>query len=203
NLFRNPRFHTVNQLQLAALDRLLAHAAAAGHAADRVLDLPCGTGRLLPGLATRATRIVGCDIALPMLLEAGKKAPRTATGGTHLMAGNAEQLPFADGTFDAVVSCRFLRHVPRSMRVSLMREMGRVTCAWVIVDPRWACHPRYLREFARGLLSLPWRLPNYGLTRRTLAAELAAAGLHLERVECLSPDSCTFLALARKTGSRA
>jgi ubiquinone/menaquinone biosynthesis C-methylase UbiE len=198
NLFRNRRFQTVNQQQLAALRRLIDHAAGEGGPIRRVLDLPCGTGRLFPELAEYATEIVGCDIALPMLIEAEKKACLSQSGSPRLLVGNAECLPFADGSFDAVVSCRFLRHIPRALRIAMMREMARVTRGWVIVDPRSAWHRQYVEEFVRGALSIPWRLPNYGLTRGGLARELRAASLRLERIERPYPGACGFLALARR-----
>src|SRR5262245_53169932 len=50
-LFRRDRFADKNERQLAALGRLLDHAEAVGRPIRRILDLPCGTGRLLPALA--------------------------------------------------------------------------------------------------------------------------------------------------------
>jgi ubiquinone/menaquinone biosynthesis C-methylase UbiE len=200
-LFGNERFRRKNERQLAALGALLDHAAAAGHPVRRILDLPCGTGRLLPELARRQLETIGCDIALPMIEQATAKARALGARQAAFMLGDAEDLPFPDGHFDAVVSCRFLRHVPRATRIVLLREMRRVTRCWVIVDPRTAFHPQYVRRTLRGLLSLPWRLPNYGLTRRGLTAELRAAGLRLERIQHLqATGSPSYLALARRDG---
>jgi SAM-dependent methyltransferase len=197
NLLRLNGFEALNQRQLEALDRLLTHAGG-GRPLERALDLACGTGRLWLALAPRARQIVGCDIALPMLAEAEKKARLTLNVSARLLAGDAERLPFADGSFELVLSCRFLRHIPRPLRVAILREMARVSSSWVIVDPRYALHPQFLRDYARGLLSIPWRLPNYGHTCGSLDRELRTAGLQLERLEFLSPSSCQFLALARK-----
>lgn len=200
NLFRNERFRTVNEQQLAALERLLEHTAAAGHPVRRVLDLACGTGRLFPALLKDDRRVVGCDLSLAMLTEADRKV-RLQTGDratAGLVVGDGERLPFADGSFDAVVSCRFMRHVPALQRILLLREMARVSRRWVIVDPRFALHPLYARDYLRGLLSIPWRLPNYGFTRPGLERELRDGGLSLERIEPLHPGSGSFLALARR-----
>src|SRR4051794_18069306 len=196
NLLRLQGFAALNQRQLAALGRLLSYAGGE-QPLGQVLDLACGTGRLWPELGRHAAEIVGCDIALPMLAEAEEKARLAPAGRIWLLSGDAERLPFADGTFDLVVSSRFLRHIPRRLRIAILREMARVSRAWVVVDPRQAWHPQYLRDFGRGLFSIPWRLPNYGHTGASLKRELRAAGLRLERVETLAPDSCQFLALAR------
>ncbi len=63
--------------------------------ADRVLELGCGTGRLL--LKARARSRVGVDVSRRMVAQA-------CAQGLRAIAGSAEALPFADDTFDAVLS---------------------------------------------------------------------------------------------------
>lgn len=67
-----------------------------------VLDIGCGTGRLLasvnkdyPGL-----KLTGIDLAFQMLRQAADRLPADA----QLVQGDAEQLPFADHYFDLVLS---------------------------------------------------------------------------------------------------
>jgi SAM-dependent methyltransferase len=69
---------------------------------ERLLDVPSGTGRLAAGLAARAGSYVGCDVSPAML------ACFTATR----VAADAGRLPFADDSFDVVVCCRLLHHLP-------------------------------------------------------------------------------------------
>jgi SAM-dependent methyltransferase len=71
-------------------------------AGERVLDVACGTGTLAREVAPRtgATGFVtGLDPNAGMLEVAKQLAP-----GVEWRQGNAESLPFADQTFDAVVS---------------------------------------------------------------------------------------------------
>ena len=71
-------------------------------AAERVLDVGCGTGTLLALLGDRQPGVEACgvDLSPEMLNVAAGKVP----AHVRLLVGNAESLPFADGSFDAVVS---------------------------------------------------------------------------------------------------
>ncbi len=85
----------------------------------RVLDAPCGTGRLQPYLQERSDKIVSLDVSAAML---GEHPPG------HRLQGSNLALPFADRTFDAVVCCRLFHHLrDDDQRRSLLRELLRVT----------------------------------------------------------------------------
>jgi demethylmenaquinone methyltransferase/2-methoxy-6-polyprenyl-1,4-benzoquinol methylase len=70
---------------------------------DRALDVCCGTGDLALELARRVGpggSVVGCDFSAPMLDIARDKA--AATPWVRFEWADALQLPYDDGTFDAV-----------------------------------------------------------------------------------------------------
>jgi SAM-dependent methyltransferase len=73
----------------------------------RVLDLGCGVGALLPHLDRVAPRalVVGLDRAEGMVALGPRDFP--------LLVGDAAELPFAAGSFDAVVMAFMLFHLPR------------------------------------------------------------------------------------------
>jgi len=86
---------------------------------DRILDLGCGTGMLLSPLERRAKLVVGVDMSAEMLRTAKKRAGRAL-----LILADADHLPFADGSFDMVVSVTLLQNMPDPGKT--VRELARV-----------------------------------------------------------------------------
>jgi ubiquinone/menaquinone biosynthesis C-methylase UbiE len=70
---------------------------------DRVLDVACGSGNAAIPAAVAGGEVTGLDIT-PELFEAGRR--RAAEAGVEIdwVEGDAEQLPFDDGSFDIVLS---------------------------------------------------------------------------------------------------
>ena len=105
--------------------------------ARRVLDAPCGAGRLLPRLARLAPagRTVGLDVSAPMLAAARAALPPASGGppGASLVRGDVLRLPFADGSFDAVVCCRLLHHLADAELARAVAELVRVSADLVVV----------------------------------------------------------------------
>src|SRR5579885_3026668 len=80
----------------ATLDRM------APREGESVLDLGCGTGVLLDRLrrGVRQRALAGVDLSREMLAV----ARRRLGAGVRLMQARAEALPFAEGSFDVIVS---------------------------------------------------------------------------------------------------
>ena len=99
----------------------------------RVLDLPCGTGRLLPLLLARGYRYVGADSS-PHMVEAtrNKLAAHTAQSEASPRAETQVEdvtgMTFDDDSFDATVVNRLFHHFTiRETRVAALKELRRVT----------------------------------------------------------------------------
>ena len=88
-------------------EQILPMAAAYLDGFGEVLDIGTGEGQLAR-LAARggATRVIGLDPTDHQVLE----ATRRGGGPAYLRAGAAE-LPFHDGSFDAVVACLVFEHI--------------------------------------------------------------------------------------------
>ena len=77
----------------------------AGRAPSRVLEVGCGTG----ALASRMARDIGCAVVAVDSSSAMVDAARSA--GVDARIGTVEQLPYANGAFDAAVAAWMLYHV--------------------------------------------------------------------------------------------
>lgn len=87
--------------------------------ADSVLDVGCGTGLFLDEIIEKGKFVVGTDFSFKMLAKAEKQ-----TNFASLVLADADNLPFQDGIFDAVVSLTLLQNMPDPTRT--VREMSRV-----------------------------------------------------------------------------
>jgi ubiquinone/menaquinone biosynthesis C-methylase UbiE len=90
----------------------------------RVLDVACGPGFLTMAFATRCRNAVGVDATEPFLAMARAEAEHRGLGNVEFRTGNAEQLPFGDGSFDLVACRAAFHHFARPERV--LAEMSRV-----------------------------------------------------------------------------
>jgi SAM-dependent methyltransferase len=90
----------------------------------RVLDAACGTGNLAVIAARRGCRVDGLDIATNLIAQARERA-RGDGLAIEFAEGDAEAMPYEDGTFDAVVSMYGVMFAPRPDRV--VSELCRVT----------------------------------------------------------------------------
>ncbi len=81
--------------------------AAGARFGTRLLDLACGTGVVAAGALMRGCTVVGADFAEEMVAQAARRWP-----GAEFRCCDAEEMPFADAHFDAVVSNFGFIHFP-------------------------------------------------------------------------------------------
>ena len=163
-----PRYDLLNHLLSFGVDRLwrrrMVGVVAAGTPAA-ILDVAAGTGDVAVALARRlpAARITGIDLSGEMLaVGRGKVARRGLCDRIELVQGDAEQLPFPDGTFDAVTIGFGIRNfgsieagLAEAFRV--LRPGGRL-CILEFSTPRGRCFGPLYRFYFHRILPLVGRL---------------------------------------------
>jgi ubiquinone/menaquinone biosynthesis C-methylase UbiE len=178
-----------------AVHRLvLERCAQVATAPRRMLDVGCGTGRLLRSARSffPRTSLVGVDVSGGMLSIAAAGA---ASARMSLVLGAAERLPFGDATFDVVTATLTYRHwTDQAAGVS---EVGRVLAHGGVFGLAAILPSRSSRRQSpskRRWANLP----------QPLAEALACAGLRTDRVEevvCLGVIPEVTFVRARRTAA--
>lgn len=92
---------------------------------ERVLDLATGTGITAIAARERGAVVTGVDLTPELLAVARSKAKEAGFGDIDFREGDAEALPFADATFDVVISTCGHMFAPDQQQVAA--ELARVT----------------------------------------------------------------------------
>jgi len=121
-----------NRRELLAVARALERAGASG----RLLDCPCGAGRLVPTLLERAPHVTAVDLSPTMVAEAQDAlAAQAKAGRVDFAVASADRLPFEDGAFDTVVCHRLLHHLAEPAdRAAVLKELRRVAQRRVVLS---------------------------------------------------------------------
>lgn len=108
---------------------------------SRVLDLPCGTGRLVPLLAGAGFRVTAADVSPSMLQLARSNWQAAQTKASAAMAPvrfeqrDAMETKYSDGEFDGVICHRLFHHFNEpETRVTALKELRRICSGLVIVS---------------------------------------------------------------------
>src|SRR5262245_36289908 len=104
------------------LDEIVARAALRGN--ERVLDVGCGAGHTALALAGGAAEVIALDLTEQMLATAAGLARDRGVTNVWFKRGRAEELPFADASFDVVTSRLCAHHYADP--VAATREAARV-----------------------------------------------------------------------------
>jgi SAM-dependent methyltransferase len=174
---------------------------------SRVLDLPCGTGRLTRLLVSRGYRVTGADVSEAMLSHArenyqayqkqqGGKAPNVQFEVRDVLATG-----FNNDQFDGVACIRLFHHFAEAeTRRRALRELRRICRGPIVVT--------FLNSFALDRYGSWLKAKLRGKTRdsqlpipfKTFAADVEAAGLQIDKriAAHWGISSRWFLALSRR-----
>ena len=132
--------------------RLIRSLAGQGGSVASILDVPCGTGRLRGGTMTAVgtggvlPNWTGVDVSHEMLTQVNAE-------GAALVRASADALPFPDRSFDLVLCCRLLHHLPEAgQRRAVLAELARVGQRYVIASYWDASSYQAWRRRTKGVL---------------------------------------------------
>jgi SAM-dependent methyltransferase len=182
--------------------------------AKLALELGCGTGVFLERAAATGARLVAIDLSQPLLQRAGERmagSPRV-----RFVCGNAEAMPYADSTFDAVYGSSVLHHLDldRALRevFRVLRPGGRAAFAEPnLLNPQVAF---MFKAFTRFRAKRALRQAGYvessiqpfdflhPATPPALVAGVARASEFLERLPLVREFTGSFLVVGRKPEDR-
>lgn len=135
-----------------AVEQLLKHVALGA----QVLDVPVGTGRLLPFLNARRAHVQGLDISPDMLAIA--RASADAIGmSAQLEVGDIRHIPFDNEAFDLVSCLRFLNWIDTDDMRRVVRELARVSRDKLLLGIRYLPNLRELPGHEQAAVRLTMR----------------------------------------------
>lgn len=154
--------------------RILLEQAALQHG-YRVLDIGCGTGTFAISIKQRYpnVEVVGLDPDPKALARAARKAKR-ARVAVQFDRGFADELPYANDSFDRVLSSFMFHHLHSEVKEATLREVRRV------LAPSGSLH---LADFEQsgGLMGAHMAAHLKDSTEKRLVAFMQHAGLAASR----------------------
>ena len=106
------------------LDRAILTAISVPGNAKNILEVGSGDGLIL-----NALRQCGYD---PVAFDISGKALKHLQG-SKLVMGTANQLPFSSNSFDLVLACEVLEHIPNPIYKSVLDEIKRVAKKYILI----------------------------------------------------------------------
>jgi SAM-dependent methyltransferase len=150
---------------------------------DHIADIGCGTGRLIPLLASQAAHVYACDLSASSIALLQAKCQRESWGAkvTPGVASMTDRLDLAPGSLDAVFNMQAYMLVPESSRRATLQEAARILkpggrlFLQVYAHPTWILDPDCPKEHV-GDNGVYYRC----FDRDDLRAELVGAGWQVE-----------------------
>jgi ubiquinone/menaquinone biosynthesis C-methylase UbiE len=146
----------------------------------RLLDVGCGTGRILRQLATTHPRLRFHGVDLSPFYVRRARHNLADVAEVSLAVENGEALPYADATFDIVTSVYLFHELPRNARRNVIAEMARVVRPGGLIVIEDSAQRADSPDIAEALDNFPaeFHEPFFAdYLRDDLAAALESAGL--------------------------
>jgi SAM-dependent methyltransferase len=97
------------------------------HGSKSVLDLGCGTGCHIVHMAQKGLQVTGLDNAPTALKLTGEWLQEKGFAARLVLSDMQNPLPFADQSFDAVLSTQVIHHARLKTVIQIAKEIDRIT----------------------------------------------------------------------------
>ncbi|MCB1790237.1 MAG: class I SAM-dependent methyltransferase [Gammaproteobacteria bacterium] len=170
----------------------------------RVLDLPCGSGRVARYLDDAGFRVEAADASQHMTDLARTIALANGQRQIAFSIRDVFDTAYAPATFDAVICNRLLHHYRSAeLRIQALQELRRITRGPIITFYFLRTPLSWLTFDLRNRLSHRTPADRIPVSRRQLDEEAAEAGLRVRRIlhvrAPLSPQSYVILEPGKDT----
>lgn len=164
----------------------------------RILDVGCGSGRLMTLLDTRGAQTAGVDISQAY-------TDRARSRGLDVQCASMLRLPFPELSFDAVVSYFSLDYVPRKEKVRVLREQYRILrSGGTVVLVCWHAKAETPERITLPLLGEEFVLyPEQQEVIAEIMTESGFNGCHISASKCTDEEVGDILAATNNPGLRA
>lgn len=147
---------------------------------DSILDVGCSYGDQAMRIAKQGLKVYGVD-NLPNLINKFRKTAQENKLTCFPVVGEAKNMPFKNGQFDAVVATEVLEHIPSAKEVideifRVLRSHGRICISvptkfsekiFSFIHPMWLQNSGHVNIFSR----------------RDIVEMLKEAGFKIEKIE--------------------
>ncbi|MCX5779924.1 MAG: methyltransferase domain-containing protein [Firmicutes bacterium] len=108
-----------------------------------ILDVGCGPGAMLDRILNHHAEVQACGIDFSEKMI--EKAAELLAGKSELVTGDADNLPWADKSFDVIVCNSSFHHYPEPQKVLWeMKRVLKTNGRLIIADPWWPVIYRFL-----------------------------------------------------------
>lgn len=123
-----------NALELRNIKRLMRIIELEG-SLEKVIDIPCGTGRITKLLLDMGYQVVGADSSKEFIQVAKRKLNNYIQKNQIVFqVSDARSTEFKDNQFDCITSIRFFHHLKQDEKKSILKELARISKKYIIIN---------------------------------------------------------------------
>jgi len=180
------RFTSLTGRAFDALEKAyIAKAFARFPRTSRIVDVPCGTGRIAEVLLDMGFQVDGVDISQPMLYVAQRKLARFGDRFRSVVADVREYGRSMQKRFDVALCARVLMHFPLEEQIEFLRSVALLARKGVVLTQSLSTPYQRSRRRVKRLIGNPPSAA-FPITNSGLSTLLDGAGLR--EVKRLRPN---------------